>query len=78
MYRDQSFLVCKTLDVIAKAVDAKGFSLERHFSVISTSARTGVEVLSDAIDWIEHMDKEGHKTYLTLLDGSIPFIEDDQ
>ena len=78
MYRDQSFLVCKTLDVIAKAVDAKGFSLERHFSVVSTSARTGVEVLSDAIDWIEHMDKEGHKTYLTLLDGSIPLIEDDQ
>ena len=77
MNRDQSLLVCKTLEVIAKAVDVKGFSLERQFSVVKSSARTGVEVLSDAIDWIEHMDKEGHKTYLTLLDGSISAIEDE-
>ncbi len=75
MNRDQLFLVCNTLEVITKAVDSKGFTKERQFSIDSSSATSGVEVLSDAIDWIENMDRDGHKTHLLLLDGSIPWDE---
>ena len=71
------FSVCATLEVLTKAVDSNGFSKERQFSVTGSSARSGVEVLSDAIVWIENMDRDGYETQLVLLDGSIPWAEED-
>ena len=71
------FNVCATLEVLTKAVDSNGFSKERQFSITNSSARSGVEVLSDAIDWIENMDRDGYETQLVLLDGSIPLAKED-
>jgi len=77
MNTDYFFNVCATLEVLTKAIDSNGFSKERQFSIVNSSARTGVEVLSDAIDWIENMDRNGYETQLVLLDGSIPLTEED-
>ena len=71
------FSVCATLEVLTKAVDSNCFSKDRQFSITGSSARSGVEVLSDAIDWIENMDRDGYETQLVLLDGSIPWAEED-
>ena len=72
MNTEHFFNVSTTLEVLTRAIDSNGFSKERQFSIINSSARTGVEVLSDAIDWIENMDRNGYETQQVLLDGSIP------
>lgn len=77
MNTEHFFNVSATLEVLTRAIDSNGFSKERQFSIINSSARTGVEVLSDAIDWIENMDRNGYETQLVLLDGSIPLAEED-
>jgi hypothetical protein len=77
MNTEHFFNVSTTLEVLTRAIDSNGFSKERQFSIINSSARTGVEVLSDAIDWIENMDRNGYETQLVLLDGSIPLAEED-
>ena len=76
MNTDYFFNVCATLEVLTKAIDSNGFSKERQFSIVNSSARSAVEVLSDSIDRIENMDRSGYETQLVLLDGYIPWAED--